>query len=73
MYKLKIINRDFVVQDKPMKQVTPIIEKAFDKHGKTFLDIGVVRLSKSIHRIIGMIVNFGTTVDPKIGKEIKEK
>ncbi|KAJ1685927.1 hypothetical protein LUZ63_017317 [Rhynchospora breviuscula] len=71
--KLDIINPDITVQDKPLKYVTPAMKEQFDKHVKALLKIGVIRPSKSRHRTMAMMVNSGTSIDPKTGAEIKGK
>ncbi|CAD5192308.1 unnamed protein product, partial [Musa acuminata subsp. malaccensis] len=71
--KLEIKNQDFVVEDKPLKHLTPQAKEAFSKHVKALLDIGVIRPSKSKHRTTAIIVNSGTTIDPITGTEKKGK
>ncbi|KAJ1696376.1 hypothetical protein LUZ63_004888 [Rhynchospora breviuscula] len=71
--KLDIINPDITVQDKPLKHVTPAMKEQFDKHVRALLKIGVIRPSKSRHRTMAMMVNSGTSIDPKTGAEIKGK
>ncbi|KAJ4791287.1 polyprotein [Rhynchospora pubera] len=71
--KLDIINSDITIQDKPLKHVTPAMKEQFDKHVQALLKIGVIRPSKSRHRTMAMMVNSGTSIDPKTGAEIKDK
>ncbi|KAJ4791831.1 polyprotein [Rhynchospora pubera] len=71
--KLDIINPDITIQDKPLKHVTPAMKEQFDKHVQALLKIGVIRPSKSRHRTMAMMVNSGTSIDPKTGAEIKGK
>ena len=71
--KLEIINPDLTIQDKPLKHVTPAMQEQFNRHVKALLDIGVIRPSTSRHRTMAIMVNSGTTVDPKTGKETKGK
>ncbi|KAJ4746297.1 polyprotein [Rhynchospora pubera] len=71
--KLDIINPDITIQDKPLKHVTPAMKEQFDKHVRALLKIGVIRPSKSRHRTMAMMVNSGTSIDPKTGAEIKGK
>ncbi|KAJ3691582.1 hypothetical protein LUZ61_020746 [Rhynchospora tenuis] len=71
--KLDIINPDVVIQDKPLKHVTPLMKEQFDKHVGALLRIGVIRPSKSRHRTMAMMVNSGTSVDPRTGVEIRGK
>ncbi|KAJ4816125.1 polyprotein [Rhynchospora pubera] len=71
--KLDIINPDITIQDKPLKHVTPAMKEQFDRHVQALLKIGVIRPSKSRHRTMAMMVNSGTSIDPKTGAEIKGK
>ncbi|KAJ3705794.1 hypothetical protein LUZ61_009499 [Rhynchospora tenuis] len=69
--KLDIINPDITIQDKPLKHVTPAMNEQFNKHIQALLKIGVIRPSKSRHRTMAMMVNSGTSIDPKTGQEVK--
>ncbi|KAJ3706170.1 hypothetical protein LUZ61_009875 [Rhynchospora tenuis] len=69
--KLDIINPDITIQDKPLKHVTPSMNEQFNKHIQALLKIGVIRPSKSRHRTMAMMVNSGTSIDPKTGQEVK--
>ncbi|KAJ3691568.1 hypothetical protein LUZ61_020732 [Rhynchospora tenuis] len=71
--KLDIINPDVTIQDKQLKHVTLAMKEQFDKHVQALLKIGVIRPSKSRHRTTAMMVNSGTSIDPKTGAEIKGK
>nr|WKY95835.1 polyprotein [Dioscorea bacilliform BL virus] len=71
--KLEIINPNLVIQDKPLKHVTPAEEETFKRHVDALLKLKVIRPSKSQHRTTAFIVHSGTTVDPKTGKEVKGK
>ncbi|KAJ4752324.1 polyprotein [Rhynchospora pubera] len=71
--KLVIINPDITIQDKSLKHVTPPMKEQFYKHVQALLKIGVIRPSKSRHRTMTMMVNSGTSIDPKTGAEIKGK
>nr|GFA06728.1 ORFIII-like polyprotein [Tanacetum cinerariifolium] len=71
--KLDIINPDITIEDRPLKHVTLTIEDSFKKHVDSLLEIGAIRLSKSRHRTMAMIVNSRTTIDPTTGREIKGK
>lgn len=71
--KLEIINPNLVIQDQPLKHVTPAMEETFRKHVDALLKLKVIRPSQSQHRTTAFIVNSGTTVDPKTGKEVKGK
>ncbi|GJU56683.1 Orf y, partial [Tanacetum coccineum] len=71
--KLDIINPDITIEDRPLKHVTPAMEDSFKKHVDSLLKIGAIRLSKSRHKTMAMIVNSGTTIDPTTRREIKGK
>ncbi|KAJ3705004.1 hypothetical protein LUZ61_008709 [Rhynchospora tenuis] len=58
--------------DKPLKHITPAMNEQFNKHIQALLKIGVIRPSKSRHRTMAMMVNSGTSIDPKTGQEVKE-
>ncbi|GKE59501.1 hypothetical protein Tco_1498686 [Tanacetum coccineum] len=49
------------------------MEDLSGKHVDGLLKIGAIRLSKSRHRTMAMIVNSGTTIDPITGREVKGK
>ncbi|KAJ4755548.1 polyprotein [Rhynchospora pubera] len=49
------------------------MKEQFDKHVQALLKIEVIRPSKSRHRTMAMMVNSGTSIDPKTGAEIKGK
>ena len=70
---MDIINPDITIEDKPLKHVTPLMKEQFDRHIKALLEIGVIRPSTSKHQTMIFIINSGTSIDPKIGKEIKGK
>nr|ASG91840.1 polyprotein [Cacao swollen shoot virus] len=61
---LEIKNPDLIIEDKPIKHLTPAMEQKFHKHVKALLDIGVIRPSKSRHRTTAFIVESGTSIDP---------
>nr|QJC63475.1 polyprotein [Cacao swollen shoot virus] len=61
---LDIKNPDLIIEDKPIKHLTPAMEQQFQKHVQALLNIGVIRPSKSKHRTTAFIVESGTTVDP---------
>ena len=71
--KLNIINPDLTVCDQPLKHVTPELEAAFRRHVQALLDIKVIRASMSRHRMMAMIVQSGTIVDPITGKKSRGK
>nr|ATZ69454.1 ORF3 polyprotein [Cacao swollen shoot CD virus] len=71
--KLDIKNPDLIIEDKPIKHLTPAMEKQFAKHIKALLDIGVIRPSNSRHRTTAFIVESGTTIDPKTKRTIHGK
>ncbi|UVW45035.1 ORF3 [Badnavirus tessellopandani] len=70
---LDIINPDIIVQDKPLKHVTPAMEASFKIHIDALLKLGVIRASSSKHRTMAFLVKSGTTVDPITGEEKKGK
>ncbi|GJW63048.1 Orf y [Tanacetum coccineum] len=49
------------------------MEDSFKKHVDSLIKIGATRPRKSMHRIMAMIVNSGTTIDPVTRREIKGK
>nr|GEY02341.1 retrotransposon protein, putative, Ty3-gypsy subclass [Tanacetum cinerariifolium] len=49
------------------------MKDSFKKHVDGLLEISAIRLSKSRHRTMAIIVNSGTTIDPTTGREIKGK
>ncbi|CAL5352136.1 unnamed protein product [Camellia sinensis] len=72
--KLDLKNSDFIIDDKPMKHITPAMKESFKKHIDQLLDLKVIRPSKSRHRTTAFIVNSGTYIDlvtkeEKRGKE----
>ncbi|GKF41008.1 Orf y, partial [Tanacetum coccineum] len=71
--KLDIINPNIIIEDRPLKHVTPAMEDLFRKHVNSLLKIGAIRPSKSRDRTMTMIVNSGTTIDPVTGIEVKRK
>ena len=70
---LDIKNPDVEINDKPLKHVTPKMKEQFERHVNALLKLGVIRPSKSKHRTMAIIVESGTTVDPKTGEEKKGK
>ncbi|KAF3772221.1 Polyprotein P3 [Nymphaea thermarum] len=70
---IELKNPDFIIEDRPLKQVTPQMKQAFQKHIDALLKIGVIRPSKSKHRTIAIIVYSGTTQDPITGVVTKGK
>ncbi|KAK6924282.1 Zinc finger, CCHC-type [Dillenia turbinata] len=71
--ELIIKNPLLTIEDRPLKHVTPQMAESFDKQIKELLKIGVIRPSKSKHRTTAFMVQSGTSVDPKTGKETKGK
>nr|GEV10287.1 ORFIII-like polyprotein [Tanacetum cinerariifolium] len=59
--------------DRPLKHMTLTMEDSFKKDVDSLLEIGAIRPSKSMHRIMAMIVNSGTTIDLATRREIKGK
>ncbi|CAM0147943.1 unnamed protein product [Urochloa decumbens] len=70
---IRIKNPELTIQDKPQKFVTPQMKEEMQKHVNELLKRKVIRPSTSRHRTNAFIVNSGTTVDPKTGKEVKRK
>ncbi|QOS14285.1 polyprotein [Chestnut mosaic virus] len=71
--KLDIINPDITIESKPFGKIPPAMEDQYRRHIDALLKIGVIRPSKSRHRTKAMIVNSGTSIDPKTGKEVRGK
>ncbi|CAL5441627.1 unnamed protein product [Camellia sinensis] len=71
--KLDLKNSDFVIDDKPMKHVTPAMKESFKKHIDQLLELKVIRPSKSRHRTTAFIVNSGTYIDPVTKEERRGK
>ncbi|ATZ69477.1 ORF3 polyprotein [Cacao swollen shoot Ghana L virus] len=71
--RLDIKNPELIIEDKPIKHLTPVMEQKFQKHVKALLDIGVIRPSKSRHRTTAFIVESGSSVDPVTKKTIHGK
>ncbi|ATV81254.1 polyprotein [Grapevine badnavirus 1] len=71
--QLDIKNPDFIIEDKPLKHLTPSMKESFRRHTEALLKLGVIRPSKSRHRTTAMIVQSGTAVDPVTGKETRGK
>ncbi|XP_074559882.1 uncharacterized protein LOC141815919, partial [Curcuma longa] len=71
--KLDLINPNITIQDKPLSHITPTLKSIFEKHVNQLLKLKVIKPSKSRHRTMAMIVQSGTSMDPKTGKEIKGK
>ncbi|ATZ69486.1 ORF3 polyprotein [Cacao swollen shoot Ghana N virus] len=71
--KLEIKNPDLIIEDRPIKHLTPAMEQQFQKHIKALLDIGVIRPSKSRHRTTAFIVQSGTTIDQETKQVIHGK
>ncbi|XP_024964649.1 uncharacterized protein LOC112504925 [Cynara cardunculus var. scolymus] len=69
--RIEVINPEITIQDKPPKNITPAMEASFKRHIDALLKLEVIRPSSSRHRTMAMIVNSGTTVDLKTGKETK--
>nr|ASG91844.1 polyprotein [Cacao swollen shoot virus] len=70
---LDIKNPELIIEDKPIKHLTPVMEQKFKKHVQALLDIGVIRPSKSKHRTTAFIVESGTSIDPVTKRAIHGK
>ncbi|CAL5326497.1 unnamed protein product [Camellia sinensis] len=71
--KLDLKNSDFVIDDKPMKHITPAMKQSFKRHIDQLLELKVIRPSKSRHRTTAFIVNSGTYIDPITKEERRGK
>ncbi|QED42786.1 ORF3 [Agave badnavirus A] len=78
--KLEIINPNLIIEDRPLKHVTPAMRDQMRKHIKALLDLKVIRPSTSKHRTTAMLVNSGSDVisdqdaqGRKIQREVKGK
>ncbi|AVA17861.1 polyprotein [Birch leaf roll-associated virus] len=71
--KLDIINPHLTIECRPLKHVTPAMKDQFKRHTDQLLKLGVIRPSSSRHRTMAIIVQSGTSIDPKTGKEIRGK
>ncbi|KAJ6290083.1 hypothetical protein OIU78_025907 [Salix suchowensis] len=71
--KIDVRDLDTTIEFRPLKHVTPYMKDKFAKHVKALLDLGVIRANKSRHRTTAIIVQSGTTIDPKTGKEVRGK
>nr|ASV59777.1 polyprotein [Canna yellow mottle virus] len=71
--RLEIKNPDMVIEDRPLKHVTPKLKEDMQKHIDQLLKLKVIRPSASKHRTTAMLVESGTEVDPKTGLEKKGK
>ncbi|QBH21733.1 polyprotein [Polyscias mosaic virus] len=70
---LELKNPNLKIEDRPLKHVTPQQQDSFRKHIEELLQLGVIRPSTSPHRTTAFLVNSGTSIDPKTGKEVKGK
>nr|QCL07907.1 polyprotein [Sweet potato badnavirus B] len=70
---LRIKNPDLIIQDPPLKHVTPAAKEFFQNQVSSLLKAQLIRPSKSRHRTTAFMVESGTSVDPKTGKEVRGK
>nr|WBW50881.1 polyprotein [Sweet potato pakakuy virus] len=70
---LRIKNPDLIIQDPPLKHVTPATKVFFQNQIGGLLKANLIRPSRSRHRTTAFMVESGTTVDPKTGKETRGK
>ncbi|ACS44708.1 ORF3 protein [Sugarcane bacilliform Guadeloupe D virus] len=70
---LEIKNPDMIIEDRPLKHVTPKMKEQMKKHVDKLLELKVIRPSTSKHRTTAMIVESGTEIDPKTGQEKRGK
>nr|AHM92963.1 polyprotein [Banana streak CA virus] len=71
--RIEVKNPDMIIEDRPLKHITPAMKEAMAKHVKKLLELKVIRPSQSKHRTTAMIVESGTEVDPVTGKEKRGK
>lgn len=71
--RIEVKNPDMIIEDRPLKHVTPAMKETMAKHIRRLLELKVIRPSESKHRTTAMIVESGTEVDPITGKEKRGK
>nr|AOV63232.1 polyprotein [Sugarcane bacilliform virus] len=71
--RIEVKNPDMIIEDKPLKHVTPAMKETMAKHVKKLLELKVIRPSQSKHRTTAIIVQSGTEIDPVTGKEKRGK
>nr|UYZ57240.1 polyprotein [Banana streak OL virus] len=71
--RIEVKNPDMIIEDRPLKHVTPTMKETMAKHVQKLLELKVIRPSSSKHRTTAMIVESGTEVDPMTGKERRGK
>nr|WET17319.1 polyprotein [Banana streak Musa itinerans virus] len=71
--KIEVKNPDLVIEDRPLKHVTPAMKESMKRHVDKLLELKVIRPSTSKHRTTAIIVQSGTEVDPLTGKEKRGK
>nr|AFO11489.1 polyprotein [Sugarcane bacilliform virus] len=71
--KIELRNPDLIIKDKPQALLNIQKKEAMRKHIDALLERKVIRPSKSPHRTNAFIVESGTSIDPKTGKEIRGK
>ncbi|QBA88842.1 polyprotein [Aglaonema bacilliform virus] len=73
MCHLDIKNPDLIIEDRPLKQISPTLEAAYKKHIDALLALHVIRPSTSRHRTAAIIVNSGISIDPVTQQEVRGK
>ncbi|AAY99427.1 polyprotein [Banana streak virus Acuminata Yunnan] len=71
--KIEIKNPDLIIEDRPLKHVTPAMKESMKKHIDKLLELKVIRPLTSKHRTTAIIVQSGTEIDPLTGKERRGK
>ncbi|KAF3772021.1 hypothetical protein EJ110_NYTH58968, partial [Nymphaea thermarum] len=71
--KITLKNPDFIIEDRPLKHVTPQMKDSFEQHIAILLKLKVIRPSESKHRTTAIIIYSGTTQDPETGEVKKGK
>ncbi|KAF3771976.1 Polyprotein P3 [Nymphaea thermarum] len=54
--KITLKNPDFIIEDRPLKHVTPQMKESFSGHIESLLKLGVIRPSNSQHRTTAIIL-----------------
>lgn len=71
--KIEIKNPDLIIEDRPLKHVTPKMKETMNRHVQRLLEMKVIRPSSSRHRTTAIMVESGTDIDPVTGQEKKGK
>nr|UYZ57208.1 polyprotein [Banana streak IM virus] len=71
--RIEVKNPDLIIEDRPLKHVTPAMKESMKRHVDKLLELKVIRPSESKHRTTAIIVQSGTEIDPLTGKEKRGK